>query len=216
MSAAARTRVASFGAPEARNPFLSFLSETETTWFSFRVSPSSDWNSASSARAPPPGVQSATAASVFIADTGETRSDAFLVRSRNARFACVAATGSPSPSPRWSTKRSRSPSRPPPFAAAARATAPASRSHRCFRVCAAARRSAGRPEASEARRRGTSLAGVATLGAKSARCCTYVAASWRHAASPASDSRNDVNAERAVEDSVSERLPSAPERANAA
>ena len=185
-----------------------------------RFSPSSDWNPASSARAPPPGVQSATAASVFIADTGETWSDAFLVRSRNARFACVAATGSPSPSPspspRWSTKRSRSPSRPPPFAAAARATAPASRSHRCFRVCAAARRSVGRPEASEARSRGTSLAGVATLGAKSASCCTYVAASWRHAASPASDSRNDVNAERAVEDSVSERLPSAPERANAA
>ena len=174
MSAAARTRVVSLGAlrkkprvPDSANPLLV---------------------SSLVGVAPPPGVHSATAASARIADAGPSpKRDACPVRSRAARLACVAATRSPFSN--LSTKRSRSPSRPPPSAAAARATAPASRSHRCFRVCAAARRSAGRAEKSDARRRGTSLAGVATLGAKIASCCTYVAASWRHAPSPASVSR---------------------------
>ena len=174
MSAAARTRVVSLGAlrkkprvPDSANPPLV---------------------SSLVGVAPPPGVHSATAASARIADAGPSpKRDACPTRSRAARLACVAATRSPFSN--LSTKRSRSPSRPPPSAAAARATAPASRSHRCFRVCAAARRSAGRAEKSDARRRGTSLAGVATLGAKIASCCTYVAASWRHAPSPASVSR---------------------------
>ena len=174
MSAAARTRVVSLGAlrkkprvPDSANPRLV---------------------SSLVGVAPPPGVHSATAASARIADAGPSpKRDACPTRSRAARLACVAATRSPFSN--LSTKRSRSPSRPPPSAAAARATAPASRSHRCFRVCAAARRSAGRAEKSDARRRGTSLAGVATLGAKIASCCTYVAASWRHAPSPASVSR---------------------------